>query len=266
MNQPELQVSVPARYIKRKAVDYPAEMLALLNCRTRINARLSLPPVTLGHMTLLELLDARFVRDPGGAERWDLWLVCYVIHAGPAALEPVRDYLAAGGPRPVVSGIDLLPFELAVAEFGERHDITLFDAGRINAVLGTVAHGYETIPGAGGGNEWLFAGEMHGSAAMIAGGLAKSHHDLLWHVPLVAIGFVTAAHAAAAGAKVARPHDPADIKAKIAEARARELAGEWHPWQLEDPRWNPPTAAQLTARPAMQAEHQKMVEDAEAKS
>jgi hypothetical protein len=241
-------------------------MLALLNSAIRINPRLSLPQVCLGHMTLLELLDARIVKDPGGAQLWDLWLFCYVAHAGPAALEPVRDYLAAGGPRPVVTGIDLLPFELAVAEFGERHDVTLHDASRILAVLAPATNGYETIPAGGGGNEWLFAGEMHGSAAMIAGGMAKSHHDLLWHVPLVAIGFLAAAKAAAGGAKVARPHDPADIKAQLAAARARELAGEWHPWQLDDPRWNPPTSAQLAVRPAMQAEHQKMVEDAEAKN
>jgi len=248
---------VPAAYIADLPVDWRAELAACLRVGTRV-AGAVVPAPTLGAMALLEWIDSRAVARPWEADHLDCLRALYILASGRGAADVA---MQAGGP-----GCSLARFgdraaycrlDWAALEWGaERTDGRLVGAGELLPLFDAAFAGWRTIPpSGGGGGEYLFGPESIARVLLICAPLNLTAAALLWETPLCLLGHLAAAVAESNGTKgVARPKDPADVKRQLAASAERERTGEIHPWQRDHPDRYGPSAEQLKARPAIQAE------------
>jgi len=250
---------VPARFVADLPVHWEEEALACLGQPIRW-AGLTVPPITLGTMALLEFLDSPFVAAPLECRAVDYLRAVYVFRARQQATIDVLDWIDDGKPAtPGSNALDRHAANLAC----QMQTATMADHARLRRWYAAAFAGYQMIPPS---NEpsglWLFGGPTLGSSVAHAGEcLGVTWDELLWSTPLCLLGFTVAALAKSNGAKgVSRPKDPTDIKRQLRLANEREAAGQLHPWQEREPELYPLTTEQKK-HPAAIARHALLLAD-----
>lgn len=253
---------VPASYIKDKAVDYEAEILACAGVPRAFCGVEAYPP-PVGVFALLEILDNRFVGSPESATVKDFAEALYVAHRRELAALPVQLWrLGRDGRQPfnVDDRATWTDWDREVIKFAARIEgkFALETMAEFSAwLMGPTFGGFEMIPPSGGGGVFVFGAEA------IAGCVMRGRGDAFtatWRTPLCLAGFMAASEAKGAGTKgVARPKDPEDIKAQCDAAALREAKGELHPWQVAEPDYYGLDPAQEQARPAVKAEYNALL-------
>lgn len=233
--------AVPAWYIPIKKVDYEAEALQFLGSDATFG-RMTLPAPFGCYFTLLELITSKFFLEPTRCSGHDVAKALYILTAGRASMPDIRDELAGGA-----------KLEKAAAKFWRRHgkDIASHYAQVVEWVLVTPCEGFDMLPsGPESKKEFWFDAEYlagHGSIAARAAGTTMD--DVMWRMPLAAVGHLIAADARREGVKgVGRKPDKEILAKELVEAQKREEAGELHPWQRKYPKRYEPTRQQVDAR------------------
>ena len=215
-------VIVAARQVKRERVDYPLEMLACLDAPLTFG-NLTVPPPTLGVFMLWELSSNRFFPDPEGCAFEELgralWIACNRRRAVPAVERFV--YYDQAGP------LDRGAQEVLSAGGEELID----NLPRLRSNLHRLPwNGLRMIPDSGDDLApcpFLFDGEKIGLLASMAATLGIEWQAALWEIPVTLLGLMAAGEARRNRVDgVGRPADAADVKAKLAEARAKAEAAE----------------------------------------
>lgn len=233
--------SVPARYIRDAAVDWPGEFFAVAGLPLPFgSAEIASPSFAVWSM--LELLDCDFVHPAKEPTTWGAVLAGFVASNPMRASLYLRAHLAAGYQKNRYESLTDLPMDdglvAAAITFAAAAGATPDDYANLRQWLTLSFAGFNTIPSDGGsGGEFLFGVDQFASlVAAIGQEMQTSHYDLMWTTPLVIIGHVIAQKSKQGGAKgIARPKDKGHIKQMIAEATEREKAGLLHPWQEADP-------------------------------
>lgn len=237
----ELEVFIPGAYVKDREIDFDAEARSCLGMPTLLQherQKLAVPPVTYGVLSVLEILDNRFLPEPANCRIEDVAEAVLAAICGKRLLTETQDlprwkrrtgrFLGCYG-------------RLLVAEY----------AVLLRHFIEEPFLGFEMLPGRGENNlQNLFGARTMAGAVMIcAQNAGIGAEAAIWETPMSLIGHLAATRAKINGEKcVARPKDPADLRQKRQEALEREAAGQLHPWQMEDPEWYEPSATQINAR------------------
>lgn len=267
--KPKLSVSVPAQYIKTKTIDWDGEILQCLGVPARFcGVRVAAP--SLGVWSILEMIDSKIVKGAPDATFVDVLRALYVLSVKAKALEWLPEWLDAGlKDEPLPTEIESVhEWDRAVIVWSKEAGVKVndFDHVRLAKWLDLSFSGFEMIPSSGGGQLYLFGAPTYGRIlAALGGKFGLTLDRVIWDLPLCLVGHTMAGLAEQNGVKgVGRPKDPDDIKRQLQEATERELAGQLHPWQIEDPEFHLPTQAQREARPEVMAEFRALLEKAAA--
>ena len=250
MSTPEqpkkIQIKIPVDIVPRAPVDFDAEQRQLLGFPLVLHAAgapdLVIEPLTAARLIALELISSQFFLHPFECSPLDAMRALAVLLAprehvaaltsDPQALERHAAYLAR-------------QYGAAVAE---RY------AELVAWIRVVPFYGFNMGPDSPAPKqETWFDGAFVGSVVAPAARLMATPVDrVLWEVPLCLVGHTVVQYAASLGVKgIERKPDVDALKRIMAEAEARELAGELHPWQYADPVCYPLTDAQAQANPAL---------------
>lgn len=241
---------VPGFAIADKAIDYDREILSMLGHGVERDGWSFAPP-SLGVWSLWEIIDSPIIKGDDSACIGDYWRLLWINHARRDAVKLVADWLDAGKPAPpqgddgLVAWQKASEFDKAVIQWASKlESVDLMSAfGEIKKQVELCFSGYEMIPSSGSGSgKYLFAGEAYGAVCMID---PAQYDRMIWDIPLVLLGHVTAQQAVRNGTKCARPKDKADAKLQISLANEREARGELHSWQRDNPEAFQLSAVQL---------------------
>ena len=225
--------SVPARLIATAPIYWESEAIASLG--GSINwCGVSVPPVTLGSMTMLEFLDSRFVSDFTACRAIDVLRAVTIFRARADALPWVAQWVEAGKPEGEDDQLELDRQAMRLPVFNPDFE----GHARLRIWYHVAFAGYQMIPpGESEPSAWLFGAPTIGATvANLGAAMGVPWRELVWETPLTLLGFAVAAMARQNGAKgVSRPKDRDDIKRQLEAAKARELAGDLHPWQEAEP-------------------------------
>ena len=249
MPEPEkkrIQVKIPVSGVPRAYVDFDAEARQILGFPLVLHADarpdLVIDPITAARLIALELVSSKFFLHPDDCDPADAAEALAILTADRAdvpALTSDRDLLGAR------ASALLVDYGSVIAEHYQK----IVDWVRV-----VPFYGFNMGPG---GNpphqEMWFDGAFVGSVVAPAARLLATTVDrVLWEVPLCLVGHTAVQYAASLGVKgIERPPDRAALKRIMAEAEARERAGELHPWQYADPVCFPLTDTQAQANPAL---------------
>jgi hypothetical protein len=238
--QPTKQARVPGFAVKDKEIDYDREILSILGhgvCRKGW----TFAPPSLGVWSLWEIIDSPIIKGDANACIGDYWRLLFINHARRDAVSLVAGWIDAGKPNPpqgddgLIAWKDATDLDRAVIKWASKMEsVDLMSAfGEVRRQVELCFSGYEMIPSAGNGSgKYLFAGEAYGH---VCSADPADYDRLIWDVPLVLIGHVTAQNAVKNGCKCARPKDKEDMKLQLALANEREARGELHQWQRDNP-------------------------------
>jgi len=250
---------VPGQYIKDLPVDYEGEIFAFMSVPATLGGA-EIPPPTLGSWSLFEVADLKWTNGQAPPDFWGFLRAAHILAVREKAAPLVRDWLAAGlkGDAPPLDSPPKCAWDAAAVTWAEasKLEFTPESVESLGDALALSFSGFAMLPKEPVNGLWLFGAEtMQGVARTLCENLNCSFFEALWRVPLCVAGHVCAGIVKGQGrCHVGRPKDPADIKIKLDAARAREDAGELHPWQILDPKWNPPTARQKEANPGILVE------------
>jgi hypothetical protein len=256
--------TVPARFIAWKAIDFDSEILECLGYSVEVSGVKVYPP-SIGVFSLLELVDSMFVKKFMEATEMDFWRALFITDKRKQALECVAESHKKIKEN-VFSSDDPATWtrlDRAVMEYKKNKSAEFEDMLTLHEILlKNTFNGYEMIPENTRDIQpympYLFGAESIAGAVKLAGKLNCSMEDAVWNVPLVLFGHIAASEARFNGVKgVNRPKDPTDIKAKLKEAEDREIAGELHPWQIEEPAFYPLESSQLDKKTDIQEKYNK---------
>lgn len=262
--------SVPGRYIKFAPIDWDGELFAAFGLPFRFPGGLTVPPAPFGVWAMLEIIDSRWIKSPASADLFDVYRALYICVNGSAAAPMIQDWLANGGREqpPNIDNPDTwTDFDKAVFAWGTKNlsnsdqapDVLL----RFYEFLALSFSGYAMIPGAAAAaSEYIYGADTIGAVVAAMGDkLNLTPNKIIWETPAALIGHVAAQTAKQNGVKgVGRPKDINDMKRQFKMANERDEKGELHPWQIDDPLFNPPNPKQIKARPDITSEHARLVE------
>jgi hypothetical protein len=256
-------ITVPAKYIRFSPVDYAGEIGSLLGVWPDIGDGVRVPPPAIGHWALLELIDSRTVKSPSTADPLDILRTAFVLAKGMAAVELCQRY-AREVKRPTIISkpAEWSMLDHEASRWAEKtfRPSCVPDVAKLCKVLTDSFNGFNLLPGnQSAGRVWLFAGEGIASTIRTCRHLNLPWTSVVWDVPLLLVGHLVAAQAAANGDPVSRPRDPSDIRRQLRLANEREAAGMLHPWQIADPEGNEPSKTQLAANPKLRRLHKILV-------
>lgn len=251
----KIPVEIPGSYIKEKEIDLQNETFSFLGSAFYVSG-FSFRVPSMGVMSLLETFESKFIT-MDGANITDMIYALYVNDRREDVVDDVCDWYNTGMEVDHKFSVEAfawahlkLPFfdldkdpESWVKSNESATDIAL----AIHEKFILCHTGFEMIPSGGGsGNPSKSNGpssqELYGAESM--GGILStcgsifgcSWHDLLWNVPLTAIGHVLAAEHVKSGTDgVARPKCPDDIKKQITDAKEKVVKGELFQWQIDRP-------------------------------
>lgn len=234
------RVRIPASLVPRAPVDYDAEARQILGFPLDLPGDLSLPPLTAGALIAWELVSSPFFLYPDTCE----------------AADAARAVILASSEPDQVRRLTQDPAELTAlaAMWLADHGAVLADHYRqvVAWYLHVPFYGFSMRPGGEQSpREFWFDGSFCGGLlAPACRMLGISFDRVLWRTPLCLVGHAVAQHDASLGVKgIERPPDLTALDRMMAEAEARELRGELHPWQYVDPYNYPLTATQAEANP-----------------
>ena len=257
----KIQVKIPVSVVPRAYVDYDAEARQILgfplviacpdracsSCRLaeRCGCRsggLVLQPLTAARLIALELISSPFFLHPDSCDPADAARALVVLTADRADVAALT-----ADPALLSARADALLEKFGAAIADRYAEIVAWV--RIVPFYG-FNMGPDSPPQHG---EFWFDGAFVGSVVAPAARLMATTVDrVLKEIPLCLVGHTVVQYAASLGVKgIERKPDRAALKRIMAEAEARELAGQLHPWQYADPVCFPLTDAQAAANPAL---------------
>lgn len=251
---------VPAKYIKNKVIDFDGEIFASMGLPVKIAGLLLYPP-SIGVFSLLETIDAIFIKDFEIANSMDLYRALYIMFKRKKAACEVRNWLQSGGREKfkIENRDSWLPWDFKVAKFAKKAKFDFWNFCELRKLAtGVTFNGYEMIPSlGGGGGEYLFGADAIASIFRLAGPVVNSDFEkVVWDLPLCLVGHIAALESQSNGVKgVCRPKDIDDMKLQFKLANEREKNGELHPWQIEQPHVYRPNEKQIKANPEIKKEH-----------
>jgi len=257
-----IPVKVPAALVPRAYVNYDAEVRACLGLPLMLSDGIQLPPMTAGRLMAWEVVSTPFFLHSDTCDPLDAAAAIVLASCDSKEIPALLVEATAA------NGLAKYPIlKKRATEWLHAH-YTALAADYLRIVewlVVTPATGFvmrDQSP-RGAQREWWFCGEFVGGVlAPSCRMLGVSFDDLLWRVPLCAVGHAVAQHDASVGVKgIERPPDRAVLDRLMEEAEARERRGELHPWQRIDPINYPLTPTQSAANPALIGEWQDILED-----
>jgi hypothetical protein len=241
-----IQVKIPVSVVPRAYVDYDAEARQILGFPLVIVNQdgefLTIGALTAARLIALELISSPFFLHPDSCDPADAARALVILTADRADVAALT-----ADPALLAERADAL-LEKFGAVIADRY-AELVAWVRIVPFYG-FNMGPDSPPQHG---EFWFDGSFAGSVVAPAARLMATTVDrVLWEIPLCLVGHTVVQYAASLGVKgIERKPDRAALKRIMAEAEARELAGELHPWQYADPVCFPLTDVQAAANPAL---------------
>jgi len=218
--------SIPDRFIRDKRVDFEGEILSCYGVGIETHG-INLPPLTLGVMSMLELLDNKLFK--GEEATWfDYGVVFYLLQNKEKALKKVASYVK-GYKRPL---------ERAVRFFIFRKRISILSMPRIKELIDSAFTGFDMLPRSGGGSGlFLYGAEtIAGTIFTVCEKLNKSYEDVLWNTPLTLIGHIGAVNAIQSGVNgVGRRKDEEHLKFLFKCCKEWDKQEKLYPWQWLEP-------------------------------
>lgn len=218
--------TVPDRFIREKKINFEDEILSCYGVGMTTQGRY-LPPLTLGVMSMLELLDNNLFKGED-ATAFDYGVIFYLLSKRSKAVNLVAQY-SRGYKKPL---------ERAVKWYIFRNKISLLSLPRIQDHIETAFTGFDMLPrGGSGGSLFVYGSETIANTAFICcEKLNKSYEDVLWNTPLTLIGHVMATHAQYQGVKgVGRRKDEDHLKFIFARCKEFDEQEKLYPWQWLEP-------------------------------
>ena len=295
-----IPVKIPAGLVPRAYVNYDAEVRACLGLPLVLSDGFEIPPLTAGRLMAWEVVSTPFFLHSDTCDPLDAAAAIVLATCDPAKIpDLLTEDRALAEQR--TAEVEAPASREAVASPLERRDVSPTteveaSASRLPAVRAypklykaatdwLLAHGsalasdYQricewllVIPATGflmrdqgkkaAPREWWFEGSFAGGVlAPACRMLGVSYNEILWSVPLCAVGHAVAQHDASVGVKgVERPPDIAALDRMMQEAEERERRGELHPWQYVDPINYPLTQTQAEANPELIGQWQDILE------
>jgi len=217
--------SIPDRFIRDKEIDFENEILSSFGVGIHTQG-IYLPPLTLGIMSMLELLDNKVLKGED-ATIFDYAVIFYLIKKKDKALKHVANYVR-GYKRPL---------ELRVRLFMALNKVSILSMPRIREHIETAFTGFDMLPRGGPSNGYIYgADSLAGVAFTCCDKLNKTYFDILWHTPLTLIGHITANNAIANGVKgVARRKCDEHLKFLFSKCKEWDEQNKLYPWQWLEP-------------------------------
>ena len=217
--------SIPDRFIRDKEVDYESEILSCYGVGIETHG-LYLPPLTIGVMSMLELLDNKVLKGEESTV-FDYAVIFYLIKKKQKALPLVAKYIR-GYKKPL---------ELRVRLFMIVNKISLLSMPRLKELLETAFTGFDMLPRGGGSSGYLYGSDTIANMLFTCcDKLNKSDSEVMWEVPLTLIGHITAVNAINNGLKgVARRKDDEHLKKLFTKCKEWDAQNKLHPWQWLEP-------------------------------
>lgn len=217
--------SIPDRFIRNKVIDFESEILSCYGVGIETHG-IYLPPLTLGIMSMLELLDNKLIKGEE-ATVFDYGIIFYSIKKKQKALKHVAKYVR--GHR--------APLELRVRLFMALNRINILSMPRIKEMLETAFTGFDMLPRGGSAGLFVYGADtVAGLAFTCCDKLKKSYEEIMWNTPLTLIGHVSALNAASNGAKgIGRRKCEDHIKALFKKCKEWDKQDKLYPWQWLEP-------------------------------
>lgn len=232
----KIPVDVPVRYVKSKDIDSDLETRACLAMPFYVDGYEIRPP-SFGVWSLLELINSKFVIDFMSCTFHGCTQALYLNHFRRDALDDVNGYCRDSDSDKVRLETE---FDRKVRKWAKK--ITWIEDPQswmeVREWFAYSWNGYDMFPKTGGGTDFSWYGgvSLGGMISAIGSEFGVRYDELIWDIPLCLIGHSIAQKAAQNGHKhIGRPYDEDDIKLQLELAQKRELRGELHPWQIDDP-------------------------------
>lgn len=212
---PKTPVIIRATEAKKAFVDFPAEMFAMLDT-SRVFGGVTVPPPTLGVLTLWELSGNQFYFDPYGCGYMELaravWICIQREHARSAVERYVyaddalaldvgaRDVITSGGEQLITELNELISFV----------HTTMWEGFRMRPQD-------QEVPEP---SQFIYDGEKLGGLLAMAAEVNLTPFDVLWRTPMTQLGHIAAALDKRAGREgVERPYDHEDVVSRLKAAK-----------------------------------------------
>ncbi len=228
--------TVPDRFIREKEVDYSSELLSALGCGLVTNEK-RLKPLSLGVMSLLEILDNKCLKGDKNATWFDFGSIFYINDKRQEAVEAVADYS-----RGLTS-----PLEKAVASYIKKENITILSMPVIDKEIAQAFTGFDMLPKTGDSSgAFLFGADSVASIVYTCcSKLNATKEEVIWETPLTLIGHIVAVNAISNGVKgIGRRKDVEHLKSIFAKCKKWDEEEKLYPWQWLEPQFYPLEAYQ----------------------
>jgi hypothetical protein len=252
---------------ENEQLDYQAELLACLDYA--VEKQPAFIPLTLGTLSLLELIDSQCWHNPATAPAISWGRALYIVNNRERAIRTVVEYLRAKKQdEPDIDFSLKLDIE-AAAICKEYFDNFDFDALRLSfkTQIDVAVSGFKMIP-CGTGSSLPESGFLFGSTFIVPHGtrscglLNVTYFEALWTIPLAAIAQAEAIDFLrndSKGRGISRPKDNTSGDRVMKECEERAIKGELQPWQIQCPEQYPPTREQIDINPAIIEQYEKLL-------
>ncbi len=217
--------TIPDRFIRDKEIDFEREILSCYGVGIETHG-VYLPPLTLGVMSMLELLDNKILKGEE-ATIFDFAVIFYLAKKKRKALSLVAKY-AQG---------ETSPLERRVKWFMITNRPSILSMPRLRELIETAFTGFDMLPRGGCSSSFIYGAEaIAGMAFTCCDKLNKDYDEVMWDVPLTLIGHVTAISAINNGIKgIARRKDDEHLKFLFAKCKEWDAENKLYPWQWLEP-------------------------------
>lgn len=222
-----MPVPVPRHYVPLANVDYDGEVRSLLGCGLFIDD-FEIKPPTLGTFTLFELVDNDFFINPTKCNVSEMFIAVYIVNHGTKCKHLCNKR----------QKYQLL--EKSMSYIGNNADALIKNSLAIYKFIGADPFlGFDMMPRNGGKNNKAFIFDAEYLASVLSYVCMTSNNTpeyVLWQMPMTMAGHIYAARSKYEGVKnIGRKDDSQILDRIMKESLARELRGELHPWQINDP-------------------------------
>ena len=251
-----IEVVVPACFIKDKAVDFDGEAYAAMGGCLPIGGFLVRPP-SLGVFSIMETYESNFIADPANCSIMEFWRVLFINEHRRSCLQDAMAwaYPDKGATFDAEDDSTWQSWDWEVYEWGKALELsTSIDElsepyVEVHKWFNLAFEGFDMIPGGGGNGECWFGADAVGS---LSAALSERVDSVLWDVSMCAVGHKLAALCKQNGNEhVKRKKDLDDVKLQLKEAKQRVRDGVLHPWQLADPEQWPLESVQVKYAPKL---------------
>lgn len=217
--------NIPERFIREKKINFEDEILSCYGMGIKTHG-FDFPPLTLGVMSMLELLDNKLFKGED-ATVFDFFVIFYIAKKKKKSVKLVAQY---------VRGYKK-PLERAVKLFAVINRLSILSMPRIKELIESAFYGFDMLPKGGGSSAFIYGAETISNLSYVCcEKLNKTYEEILWDTPLTLIGHIVASNAIINGAKgVGRRKDEDHIKKIFAKCKEWDEQEKLYPWQWLEP-------------------------------